>query len=114
MTDITIYKYGLEPELLKRVSLDTIPRVGEFIIMEHDITPDWKSKMYTVRAVSTLLSGKVIIHVSKYDMDKEIKDYNEMKDTIKGLLHDKDKRYSESTQTQEACEIRKSTFKKTW
>ena len=97
MTDITIYKYGLEPELLKRVSLDTIPRVGEFIIMEHDITPDWKSKMYTVRAVSTLLSGKVIIHVSKYDMDKEIKDYNEMKDTIKGLLHDK--RYSESTQT---------------
>lgn len=70
MANIQFIEYGTNKELCKH-SMDSIPRVGEYVILSQHIESDWKKVFHIVRAVSYTLGGDIIVHIEYYDIDKE-------------------------------------------
>jgi hypothetical protein len=80
-----LLEYGTD-EFLQTTQLPAVPREGEFFILSDKITPDWAKQFYRVRAVTYFINCEyVIIHVEKYDQEKERQKWDKMINDIKSI-----------------------------
>ena len=84
MANIQFIEHSTNKELCKQ-SMDSIPRVGEYMILSQHIEADWKKVFHIVRAVSYTLGGDVIVHVEYYDIDKEAEKERRFREQLEEL-----------------------------
>lgn len=102
--NVILYEHGSNKKL-NEIYLHPayIPAVGEFLILDDDIKDGWEDKMYLVKSVTTLLpkikrtyspfggvsseeiSHHKVLHIQKYDPNKEKEYWENMLKRIKNL-----------------------------
>ena len=81
MTSIDLMEYETNKDL-GTISLDYIPRIGEFFINSDVIGPDWQQKFYIIRSVTYTAGGGIVLHIEHYDVEAAKKREEELKQKL--------------------------------
>jgi hypothetical protein len=66
---VTLYKWGSNEQMMD-IDLEHVPAMGDYLLLNDKITPNWKNHYYIIRAVTHLLNSDLILHVEKYNPDE--------------------------------------------